>query len=191
MTINNMQSRASQSVYALGAADGAWAGLAMRACFVLMVLSTTMPFAGLVSLGIFLCTPFLVWRFLRRGWIDGNVPPTFSAVWLHGICIFLFGSILLALVMYLTLQHFVPGWIEQQTLLAAERLAAEPGHTEEVRQIHAIVTGGALPSPIYMAFSTIWLVAFTGSLWSMLFAAILTRSERFRKLRANNTTKNG
>lgn len=178
------------SVYSLGALDGLWAGLAMSVCFICMIYSSTAPVAGLLSLAVFIVTPYLVWRLLRKAWTRGDVPGTFSAVWLHGICVFLFGSILLALVMYLTLQHFAPGWLESQTLLAAERLTADHAHQAEARQAMAIVNSGALPSPIYTAFSTIWFVAFTGSLWSMVFAAILTRTAHFRKLRANNILNN-
>ena len=46
-----------------------------------------------------------------------------------------------------------------------------------------IIRQGLLPSPISVAVSMIWLVGFTGSLWSLVYALIATRSRRLLNLR--------
>lgn len=176
-----------KSVYKLGASDGLWIGLAMSVCVFCMIFSVKIPFLSLVSLALIIATPYLAWRFLRKRWIDGEVPPTFSAVWLHGICIFLFGALIMAFTMYVSLRHLSPGWIENQLLTAAERLAMEPATAHHAKTIHAIIQQGQLPSPIDTSISMIWLVAFTGSVWSMIFSFILTRTGRFKALRSQNT----
>lgn len=174
-----------RSVYNQGAADALYAGAAMAACFVAMLASATMPLMSVVALGLFLATPFLVWRLLRRAWINGWTPVQYSAVWLHGILTFMLGGVLLALVMYVSLKYVCPGWMEDQLLTAAGRLASE-GQSDQAAEIQRIVTSGAMPSAIYTAFSSIWFVAFTGSLWSMIFAAILTKSRKYINLRLHN-----
>lgn len=185
MTNNNLEP--NRTVYSLGAKDGLWTGLTMGACILCMVLSSNYPLLSLVGLALFIYTPFMVWRFLRRGWVCHLVPTSFSAVWLHGICIFLFGGIIMALMMYVSLRFVVPGWIESQTLLAVRQLEADPTTADQAHLLSRIVETGQLPSAIYTSVSSIWLVAFTGSLWSMLFALILTQTSHFKKLRNRNS----
>lgn len=179
-----------RSVYAIGAYDGLWIGLMMGACVVCMVTSAHAPVLSLVGLALFFITPFAAWKFLRRGWVSGAVPPTFSAVWLHGICIFLFGSIIMALMMYFSLKILSPNWIENQTVLAAQQLCSDPRTAEEGHTLLRIIESGQLPSAIYTSVSSIWLVAFTGSIWSMIFALILTRTKHYIKMRSNYIANN-
>lgn len=173
---------APRSVYAIGAGDGLWIGLTMGICMLCMIMSMRHPALSLVGLALFVVTPYLVWRFLRRGWVSGEVPPSFSAVWLHGICIFLFGGLIMALIMYVTLRYLSPGWIEMQIRMAVEQLGQTPDTAEQARTLARIADSGQLPSPIYTAVSSIWLVAFTGSMWSMVFAFVLARTARFKAL---------
>ena len=170
-----------RSVYSIGASDGVIVGVIMGLCAASMIMSAAVPVLTLVGLALFISTPYVVWRMLRRAWLRAQVPRTFSAVWLHGICIFLFGSLIMALMMYLTLRFGQPGWIESQTLLAADRLAADPATARQAMVLHNIVDSGQLPSPIYSSISSIWLVSFTGSIWSMIFAFILTRVPSFAR----------
>lgn len=172
-----------RSVYSLGASDGLWVGLAMGACVVSMVLSSHWPYLVFVSWALFLGTPYLAWRLMRRAWAKREVPPRFSAVWLHGICIFLFGSLIMALMMYVSLRYIVPGWIETQMFNAVEVLASDPATVHQSQVLAKIIDTGQLPSPIYTSVSSIWFVSFTGSIWSMLFALLLTKVRFFIKLR--------
>lgn len=175
-----------RSVYSLGAVDGFWVGLTMGLFVVCSVLSTRVSFLSLPAMAIFVFTPYLVWRFLHRGWVKGLVPTLFSAVWLHGICIFLFGAILTALILYVTLAYIWPGWIELQTSLAVQRLSADPETVNQAVTLNKIMETGNLPSPIYLSVTSIWFIAFTGSLWSMIFAFVLTHSSKFRNKRIKN-----
>lgn len=185
------------TVYGLGASDGRWIGLAMGLCVMCMVVSADLnvtaaggsfirglaPLLQWLGLALFVGVPYAVWRMLRRGWVTGRVPATFSAVWLHGICIFLFGSLIMALIMYATLKYLSPNWIEIQTEALAAQMASEPQMSAQAGMLMEAAQSGRLPSAIYMSVTTIWLVAFTGSMWSMIFAFVLTRTHRFRKLR--------
>ena len=175
----------SRSVYTLGASDGLWVGVLMGLCMFCMIMSSRLPVLSLAGIVIFLVTPFVVWRMLRRSWIRSEVPTSFSAVWLHGICIFLFGSLIMALMMYLTLKFLTPGWIENQVHLASLQLAQNVDTLEQSRMLERVIESGNLPSAIYTSVSAIWLAAFTGSMWSMIFALILTRTGFYRKLREN------
>lgn len=176
-----------RSVYSIGATDGFWVGLAMGTCVLCMITSCKIPFLSLVGLILFFVTPFIAWRFVKRGWINSLTPASFSAVWLHGICIFLFGSIIMALMMYLALKVIVPGWIEIQTSQAVALLADDPNTAHEAKVLQQIINSGELPTPIYTAVSSIWLTAFSGSMLSMIFAFILTRTAHFRNLRFRNS----
>lgn len=178
-----------QSLYALAARDGLIIGAVMVLTFLTLVLSSSAPLLGTVSLVLLCVTPYLIWRLIRRHWINRQIPSAFSAVWLTGICIFLFGSIILALGIYVILGMIMPDWIQTQTLLAANRLAENPSTVNEAKTIIKIIQSGQLPSPIYVAVSMIWFVGFTGSLWSLIFAFIITRSKRLMALRSNHPTQ--
>ncbi|MCH5219671.1 MAG: DUF4199 domain-containing protein [Muribaculaceae bacterium] len=169
-----------RSVYSLGAADGAIVGILMGICTLCMVLTVRIQFLSIIGLLLLVVTPFVVWWMLCRSWIKGYCPPTFSAVWLHGICIYLFGSIIMALIFYLSMRYAVPNWIEIETREAAARLAEDPTTAYQAQVLINIIESGQLPSPIFTAVSSIWLVAFTGSLWSMGFAFILTKMRFYR-----------
>lgn len=173
-----------RSVYAAGASDGLWMGLVMGACVLCMIGAARIPILSLFGVSLFLCAPFVAWMLVRREWLYGSSPGTFSAVWLHGICMFLFGSLIMALFMYVGLRFVCPGWIESQTLLAARQLSESPDTAEQSRMLMRVIEEGQMPSPIYTSISSIWLVSFTGSLWSMIFAFILTRTKHFRDKRA-------
>lgn len=179
----NLTNIPSKSVYSIGAADGVWIGLAMGLFMLCMVLSATYPTLAFVGIFLMVAVPVAVWKFLKRAWVSGAVPATFSAVWLHGICIFLFGGIIMALITYISLKYVSPHWIETQTRLAAIQLSQDPATAEQARIITKIIDSGELPSAIYTSISSIWLVAFTGSLWSMIFAFFLTKTSRYRRMR--------
>ena len=187
--MSDLNSKYSRSVYNLGASDGIWVGLAMGLCMMCMIESAKIPFLAFLGLLLFVAVPVMVWKMLRRAWMLSRVPPSFSAVWLHGICIFLFGGLIMALITYISLRYLSPGWIETQTLEAASRLAGNPDTAEQSLILLRIVESGQLPTPIYTAISSIWMVAFTGSLMSMIFAYFLTRTVRFRTLRDQNLKK--
>lgn len=172
-----------QSVYALGAADGLWIGLTMSLCAVCIIFMYSAPVLCVPAVGIFVATPFFAWVFQRRAWISQEVPATLSAVWLHGICMFLFGSLILALVVYICLRFIEPCWVATQLSEAARQLATDPSTAQQAMVVNRIIENGALPSAISIAVSTVWVVGFTGSMWSMIFAIILTKTRHFAVLR--------
>lgn len=162
----------------------------MGIVFILTVLTANTPILGLPALLGYIAVPWLVWILLRRAWIRCETPTAFAAVWLHGICSFLFGGILLAVVVYVMLQYVMPGFVEDMTLRAAMRLAEDPEHVDDARKAIRIIEAGNLPSPIRIAFTSIWFAGFTGSLWSMICAAILTRTKVYRRKRDDFRAKN-
>lgn len=85
--------------------------------------------------------------------------------------------------MYVSLRYVVPGWIEIQTNLAIKQLMLDPETVDQAKMLNNVLESGNMPSPIYTSISSIWLVAFTGSMWGMIFALILTRIPRFTRLR--------
>lgn len=181
----NMSNEA-KSLYAHAAGDGLVVGLVMIGTFLSMVLISRYPLLSPLTLALLCFTPYLAWRYVRKHWVQRQIPSSFSAVWLTGICIYLFGAIILALGIYIILGFVFPGWIENQTLLTAQRLAADPRTFQESRMVMEIIRQGLLPSPISVAVSMIWLVGFTGSLWSLVYALIATRSRRLLNLRQHS-----
>ena len=179
----NSTSTSRPTLYALAARDGLYIGAAMVATFLTMVLTSSVPLLGPLSLALIFFVPYLAWRLVRRHWVRREIPTAFSAVWLTGICMFLFGGIILALGIYIILGYIMPDWMASQTLAAAQTLAANPETVDQARTIMTMVEQGLLPTPISVAVSMIWFAGFTGSLWSLTVAFIVTRSKRLRELR--------
>lgn len=181
--MTNQTPNQPRSVYSWGAEAGITVGVAMTATFLLMVMSSKVAWLSLVTPLLLLYIPYMVWLLLRKRWINGDISTQFSAAWLYGICTFLFGAIILALGIYIILSRMFPDWVITQMSLTASLLAEKPDTVELSRQITELILTGRLPSAISIAMSMMWFVGFTGSLWSMLFAAIITNSRKMRILR--------
>ena len=164
-----------KSVYRRGADDGFLMGLYLSVLFIASVSSIYSALAGIASIGMALAVPFLIFFFLRRGYRSDNCRPQFSALWLHGICIFFFGSLLMALTSYLYLRFANPTYITSAIDMAKDIYSSV--NTEDARQMVAMMQklqdSHMLPTAAQIAGEIIWTGVFTGSLLSMVVSAIV------------------
>jgi hypothetical protein len=160
---------------------GAQSGLVMGGYFILlfaaMILSYSSHVAGLLSMIMFLATPFLAYRRLRQSFISLHGLTTFAALWLEGIVMMACGALLLALASFIFFRFISPNFIPQQVEMMSSFYSAMPD--QEFQQLGATLRKALdqhlLPRPIEVAMSLAWLTAFTGSILSLILAAIARR----------------
>lgn len=175
----------TRNIYTSGANDGLKMGIYMSTMFVLQCLGTIN--LTLMTLGtiMMLCIPLAAYIMLRKAYRKSGGKSTFSAIWLHGILIFLCGSLIMAMVIYIYLRFIDPAFL-RDTLSS---LIEAYGSIEDAsaRQLTDILTTirdqNLLPTPIQYAFTMIWTCGFFGSILSMILALIV------RAIPLRNTTK--
>lgn len=173
--MNNVQT--PKSVYRRGADDGFIFGLYLSLMFVLQAISLehNSLIASLTALILVLGVPVIIYIFLRRGYIADGRRSQFSAMWLHGICIFFFGSLLMALTAYIYLRVINPAFISHtfEILRAAYTELGTESALIIAKTIEEIQTQHLYPTAVEIAVQIIWLAVFSGSLLSMFEALII------------------
>lgn len=173
-----MQQR-PKSVYSRGAHDGLYMGCYLSLLMIAIGASMEVPLLSLPAIAGVIGVPFVIYRFLKRSYANDGYRSTFAALWVHGICIFFFGGLLMALTVYLTLRFGAPGYVAEQTanVIAAYREIGSAQATEFADLLQAVLDAGALPTPAEIAVELVWMGVFSGSLLSIL-VALIVRSRR-------------
>lgn len=167
----------SKSVYRRGADDGFIFGAYLSAMFLLQALSLVYDSltASLIGLIMILAVPAVIYFFLRRAYRADGRCTRFSAIWLHGICIFFFGSLLMALTSYIYMRLVHPAFIPEvfDTLRDAYGIIDSEEARKMVRWIEYVQQHNLYPTAAELAVNFIWLAVFTGSLLSMIISFVI------------------
>lgn len=174
-TVNNDSERSKMSVYARGAQDGVLMGAVLCGIFASWALSLRVAAASLAFPLLCLAVPVLAWWLLRRGYRADLGLSTFSALWMHGICIFFFGTLLMAAISIVWLQWLEPGLISRSLNSAADVYAqlGTPEATRLAEDVRRIIERGMVPRPVDVALALLWTGVFSGSILSIVLAAII------------------
>lgn len=166
-----------RSIYVRGADDGLYMGAYMSVLMIIFGLAMHSALAGVVAMAMMAAVPFILFRFLKRSLDEDGGRSTFSALWLHGICIFFFGGLLMAVTIYVCLRFIQPDFIvnQMQNVIALYKSVNDPQATEFADILSKMIQHGQLPSPLEVALELVWLGVFTGSLLSMAVAYIVRR----------------
>lgn len=171
--------RKGQSIYARGAVDGLWMGLLVTAMFGCMVWSMSIPLAALAAIGLMIAVPFVLYRFLRSSFTESRGMLTFSALWMQGIMTFAAASVIFGFCTYVYLRWLDAGFIRGVIEVAADYYTSLPdpdGRFDEISsQLNAMIERNILPQASSMVMAWMWLMVFSGSLLSMLVAAMARR----------------
>lgn len=160
------------SVYKRGAEDGLWMGLLLSVAFLTDASSLQIPLLALVSLGLKIAVPVMAYIWLKRDFLRYPTMRFFSALWMHGISFFFFGSLICAVVMFVYLRFIYPDFIIDTVHQAIDAYNAidVPSAHEFADSLQHIIDMHALPSPITLAVTQIWAVTFGGSILTMILA---------------------
>lgn len=167
-------------IYRRGADDGLWFGIYLSVLFVLLAGSIYSMLEAIVSIIMIMAVPVIIWFYLRRGYRLDNCRSPFSALWLHGICIFFFGSLLMSLTSYLYLRFYNPAYMNDLIETGKQFYGSidSPESAQIVNILQNMQDMHMLPTAGESALRIIWTGVFTGSILSMLVSAIVRVTTR-------------
>lgn len=151
---------------------GAWLGIYLVLRFVCSVAGTLSPLFDGLALVLLVGTPFVLYYIMLRyhrqnGYISG-----FSLLWMMGIMLFFFASLISAIPEYVYYQYINPDFIANAMSESIE-LIEQLGLMENdatYRQMQELVAEGTTPSSLQMIMSSMWSNVFFGSLLSIVVA---------------------
>lgn len=161
------------SVYRRGADDGFWLGIYLSVLIILCFSSVNMPLLSFPAMILGLGVPAMIYFFLKRGFAADGGKSIFSALWLQGICTFFFGSLIMALTVYIYLRFVNPTYFPDGvgSLIEMYDQAGVDDSTYEL--LTQMKKNNIYPTAGQTAVELIWATVFTGSLLSMLLTFII------------------
>ena len=155
---------------------GAYMGLYFVVKFIFAVLSLNYPFCNVVSTIMLLFVPLVVFFMMRRFSNQNEGGSYFSQLWMMGILLFFFASLISGLAQYIYYVYINPEYIKSQ-LSAAVTLLESLNMTSDPSLLEAVKTGleqGNIPSPMAVVIQQMWVNVFFGSLLSAVMAWLVS-----------------
>ncbi len=155
--------------------------LGVTALFLCAAYSGMHPLLSILALILLLSVPWLLYRRLSATAAAVAKVRTVP-LWTEGIYSFLFGGLIMALLVYMWLRFVDPGYVHNQLELAAQLMREYPqSASHELRHaVEAVLEQGSLPGAIQMAMSLFWTVTFTGAVLSLPVAFIIAKIKSSR-----------
>ena len=165
---------------------GAYMGLYFVVKFIFAVLSLNYPFCNVVSTIMLLFVPLVVFFMMRRFSNQNEGGSYFSQLWMMGILLFFFASLISGLAQYIYYVYINPEYIKSQLfnpeyiksqLSAAVTLLESLNMTSDPSLLEAVKTGleqGNIPSPMAVVIQQMWVNVFFGSLLSAVMAWLVS-----------------
>ena len=164
-----------KSIYRVGAEKGAWFGIYLSVLSIMLMYGFDSVLLMYASIALFLGIPGVAYFYIRKYHVSLHCMSQFSALWMLGILIFLFGSLICGVVTYVWMQYVEPTFIYDQVQMAIKLYESVPG--ENARMLTDIlkqaVENHMLPSAIDIVIEMIMLTTFVGSIISMIISAIV------------------
>lgn len=159
-----------------GATDGLTLGCVFLALFYSSVYGVGSLTLSFLSLALFFSVPFVAYRMLRRSYLDAPFHLAFSAVWLEGIITFICGALLLSVGVFVFFKWLDPDYIKNlfaQYLALADANDMQTPLTDTIRSMMKV---NFIPKPVDMVMSSLWGVAFSGSILCLILTPIARRN---------------
>ena len=168
-------------IFGRAARVGPVAGVYFTVLFLCAAYSGMHPLLSILALILLLSVPWLLYRRLSAT-AAAVVKVRTVPLWTEGIYSFLFGGLIMALLVYMWLRFVDPGYVHNQLELAAQLMREYPqSASHELRHaVEAVLEQGSLPGAIQMAMSLFWTVTFTGAVLSLPVAFIIAKIKSSR-----------
>ena len=158
---------------------GVWLGLYLVIRFICGVAGMYIPLLNTVAMLMFVGTPFVLYRILMQFHKQNGFLSGFALLWMMGIMLFFFASLISCVPEYIFYQYINPNYIaeaaaESLKLLEEMGLMQDEATTSEMRKM---LSSDAVPSAIQMVMSTMWANVFFGSLLSIVVAPFVVRKK--------------
>lgn len=171
------------SVYKRGAHDGLFMGVLLSVAFLADVATLYIPAVAMLSLALKIMVPVMAYVWLRRDYRRYPTMRFFSALWMHGIAFFFFGSLICAAVMYFYMQFVNPTFIISTVRQSIEIYNGldVPSAKQFADSMQALIDQHLLPSPITLAVTQIWATTFLGSMLTLVLTFLVKLFNKNKK----------
>lgn len=168
------------SPYRRGADDGFIFGLYLSVMFFASIYSAGLPVLSLLSLGMMVCVPVVIFVFMRRFEAALKEYATFPMLWMQGVVIFFCGTIIAGALLVVYMKWVEPDYVLKQLEGLAELGSkADVGFVAEAGEMAGkMIEANFIPSPIAIVTEIIMTSIVTGSLLSMAISGVMTLRRR-------------
>lgn len=173
----------TESVYVIGARGGLVLGPVMVLAVFMIGAAVYAPFWGLPSLVACVAVPVIAY-FIIGSAFRRNPSYSFSALWLTGICSFFFGALIMGAAVAAALRWWQPDFMHYMVNQVVDIYSniPDPDARTLAETLRKLSDANALPTPVDCALELIYAAVFSGSLLSMVYAAIVRRTGRNRQI---------
>ena len=152
-----------------------WLSLAVKRAFDIVVSAIMLVLFSPLFLVMLAFGPFVIYRFQRQYFVQENGMTEYSALWMHGILMVIYGALISGAVTLIVLQWVRPTLLYDQAQQFIDICNAAPEMKTQfgtfVDVVQKMIDEGLMPKPIEVVFSTFWMVTFSGSVLSAITAA--------------------
>lgn len=158
-----------------GALNGLRFSVWLTVMYFASVFSASAPLLGLLSTVIMVCVPVLLWRMLTTDYRTTGGKWTIGQLWLDGFIAIMCGAVVAGTLLLVYLRWINPGYIYDQWAsgIAAFEASGDPAMEQLASDMQTAVENGFSISPSMLTMSLLWLAAFSGSVISLIVAAIV------------------
>lgn len=159
---------------------GVYMGLYFVVKFVFEVCSMNSFFCNAVSLLMLLCIPVVLYYAMRKYDVMSGLKAYFAQLWMMGIMLFFFASLICSVAEFVFYQYINPGYVAElfDRALALIKESEMLSDTISLEDMHKAIGAGVLPTPLQMVMQSIWSNVFFGSLLSMIVAPFVLRKHK-------------
>lgn len=176
--MNEKLERKSLLMYSME--GGVWLGLYLVLRFVCSVAGTLSPLFDALALVLLVGTPFVLYYIMLRYHRQNDYLSGFSLLWMMGIMLFFFASLISAIPEYIYYQYINPDFIANamsQSMELIENMGLMK-NDEAYKQMQQLVEEGTAPTALQMIMSSMWSNVFFGSLLSIVVAPFVLRKKK-------------
>ncbi|HIX27488.1 MAG TPA: DUF4199 domain-containing protein [Candidatus Barnesiella excrementigallinarum] len=155
---------------------GVYMGLYFVVKFIFEVWSMDSFFCNAVALAMLLCVPVFVYFVMNKYHTQIGESCYFSQLWMMGIFLFFFTSLISSLAQYIYYVYINPDYIKLQFQSAVELMDAWGVMANDPSLLESVKEGldkGNVPSPMSVVLERIWVNLFFGSLLSAAVAGLV------------------
>lgn len=159
---------------------GVWLGLYLTARFACSVAGVYSPFYNVLAMLLFVGTPVILYYFMAQYHKTHILASGFSLLWMMGVMLFFFASLICAVPEYIFYEYVNPDFITN-TIKQSVELVKELGLMENdamMQELESMSASSMAITSLQMVISSIWSNVFFGSILSILVALIVVRRHR-------------
>lgn len=176
------------SPYRRGADDGFIFGIYLSLMFFSSIFASRLPLLGLLSFGLIIAVPAIIFLFIRRYDRELQGCATFPMMWMQGVVIFICGMLISGTLLVIYMKWIEPDFVLNQlkNLVEVGRQAPGTSLEEAADMAEQLIEANFIPSPIAIVSELIMAAIVSGSILSILissFFALRHKNARQRRAR--------